>query len=269
MSQGISVHIGVNKLNHKHYVDMSDLDFCEADAKAMRKLAKKQGFQTSMLLGKKATRDNVSEAISSAAEQLKKGDLFFITYAGHGCYIPDTNKDERKERGHRLDRRDETWCLYDAQQVDDERGVLWSRFKKGVRICILSDSCHSGTTARSGKKKPKGPTFKSRAAEPDAALATYEKHKAFYDSLQRDVPRIKADFLQISGCQDHEESGEDSDLGHGNFTYALKEIYEDGAFEGDYMDLYEAVKVEMPNYQTPNLFPSRPPLFADESPFKI
>ncbi len=268
MARGISVHIGVNKVDHNHYVDMSDLDFCEADATVMEALARKQGFETQLLLGKKATRDNVSKAITDAAAELSAGDIFLISYAGHGCFIPDKNKDERKERGHRLDRRDETWCLYDAQQVDDERGVLWSQFTGGVRVCILSDSCHSGTTARSGSKEERPRHFKTRAASREAADATYAAHAEFYDSLQRDVPEIKADLLLISGCQDHEESGEDSDLGHGNFTYALKEIYEDGAFEGSYKDLYEAVKIEMPDYQTPNLFPSEP-AYVNERPFKI
>lgn len=268
MSRGISVHIGVNKIDHEHYVDMTDLDFCEADAIAMDSLAKKQGFKTHLLLGAQATRDNVSKAIETAAASLEPGDLFFISYAGHGCFIPDKNKDERKEKGHRLDRRDETWCLYDAQQIDDERGVLWSKFAQGVRICILSDSCHSGTTARGGTEEARPKHFKIRAASREAAGATYEKHQEFYDGLQREVPEIKAHLLQISGCQDHEESGEDADLGHGNFTYALTAIYEDGAFEGSYDDLYKAVKVEMPGYQNPNLFPSEP-AFVTERPFKI
>lgn len=268
MSRGISVHIGVNKIDHEHYVGMTDLDFCEADAIAMNSLAEKQGFETHLLLGRQATRDAVGAAIKSAAAELESGDLFLISYAGHGCFIPDKNKDERKEKGHRLDRRDETWCLYDAQQVDDERGVLWSQFAEGVRICILSDSCHSGTTARGGVEEERPKRFKARAASREAANATYEKHQEFYDGLQHEIPQVKADLLLISGCQDHEESGEDADLGHGNFTYALTAIYEDGAFEGNYDDLYKAVKDEMPGYQNPNLFPSEP-AFVTERPFKI
>lgn len=269
MARGISVHIGVNVVDHDHYVDMIDLDFCEADAEAMAQLASGQKFETTLLLGSEATRANVTSAILDAADTLEAGDIFLISYAGHGCFIPDKNKDERKVKGHRLDRRDETWCLYDAQHVDDERAVLWSKFRKGVRICVLSDSCHSGTTARSGDKDQKSANFKTRAATREAALATYEKHKEFYDALQQEPPPRKADLLLISGCQDHEESGEDPDLGHGNFTYALTAIYEDGAFEGSYEDLYQAVKMEMPDYQNPNLFPSTPPPFAKERPFSI
>jgi hypothetical protein len=269
MAKGISIHIGVNKIDHDHYVDMIDLDFCEADAVTMEEMARNQGFSTSLLLGSEATRDNVSAAIEEASKQLEAGDFCLITYAGHGCYVPDTNKDERNQRGHRLDRRDETWCLYDAQQVDDERAVLWSQFAEGVRICVLSDSCHSGTTARGNRSAKPGPTFKTRAASRDAALGTYEKHKDFYDSLQREAPPIEADLILMSGCQDHQESGEDADIGHGNFTYALSEIYANGAYDGNYVDLWEDVKFEMPDYQTPNLFPYDLPDFVQERPFSI
>ena len=270
MARGISLHIGVNKIDRDHYVDMSDLEFCEADAKAMYELAKQQNFEAEILLGKRATRKNVADGIEAAAGELQAGDIFLITYAGHGCFIPDTNKDERKIKGHKLDRRDETWCLYDAQQVDDERGHLWTQFADDVRICVLSDSCHSGTTARgAGDAEGPGPRVRKRSVSRSAALATYEKHKDFYDSLQRDVPaRLGAELMLISGCLDHEESGEDADIGHGNFTFALKEIWENGEFDGTYKDLWKAVKEEMPDYQTPNMFPQKPK-FAGERPFTI
>ena len=85
--RGISVHIGVNVIDHDHYVDMTDLDFCEADAEAMNELAANQGFETHLLLGKQATRDNVTKAISDAADELKAGDILLVTYAGHGCFV--------------------------------------------------------------------------------------------------------------------------------------------------------------------------------------
>ncbi|MCB1683431.1 MAG: caspase family protein [Pseudomonadales bacterium] len=271
MARGISLHIGVNIVDGNHYVGIEDLSFCEADAISMQALAEKQGFETQLLLSKQATRGRVTEAIERAAAELESGDIFLITYAGHGSSVPDINRDESREkrRGAKLDRKDETWCLYDAQQVDDERGQLWSRFKKGVRICILSDSCHSGTAARgSADIVPHPQGFKKRSVSRTSADATYTKNRAFYDSLQRDPEKIEADLLLLSGCQDHEESGEDSEIGHGNFTFALMDLWQDGGFEGTYADLHKAIREYMPEWQNPNIYPDRSPL-KKEKPFTI
>ena len=79
MPQGISVHIGINRVDPDHYEGWDgQLTACEADAKDMVALAKKQGFKSStLLLTKAATAEAVSNAILGAAKTLKSGDLFF------------------------------------------------------------------------------------------------------------------------------------------------------------------------------------------------
>ena len=143
MPQGISVHIGLNSVDPRHYEGWDgQLTACEADAKDMQALAKKQRFSSStLLLTRAATAQAVSDAILGAAKALKSGDLFFLTYSGHGGQVDDTNSEEK-------DRMDETWVCYDRQLIDDEVYELWSKFKLGVRILVLSDSCHSGTVTR-------------------------------------------------------------------------------------------------------------------------
>src|SRR6266478_1991135 len=143
MAQGISVHIGLNRVDPDQYEGWDgQLTACEADAKDMAALAKKQGFKSSsLLLTKAATAKAVADAILGASKSLQSGDLFFLTYAGHGGQVKDTNSDEK-------DRMDETWVCYDRQFIDDELYELWGKFKSGVRIIVLSDSCHSGTVLR-------------------------------------------------------------------------------------------------------------------------
>lgn len=143
MATGISLHIDLNSVDPKHYNGWDgQLNACEADAKDMAKLAKKQGFsESSVLLTKNATVDAVKAGILAASKKLSKGDLFFLTYSGHGGQTPDKNADE-------ADRMDETWVLYDRQFVDDELHQIYTKFKSGVRILVLSDSCHSGTVTR-------------------------------------------------------------------------------------------------------------------------
>jgi hypothetical protein len=140
---GQSVHIGLNRLDLEAYFPLRPkvLRGCINDANAMRDLAADQGFATSEpLLNEAATSDAVIAAISGAADTLEPGDFFLLTYAGHGSQVRDVSGDE--------ERYDQTWCLWDRQFLDDELYALWGRFQPDVRICVISDSCHSGSVTR-------------------------------------------------------------------------------------------------------------------------
>ena len=50
--------------------------------------------------------------------------------------------------GEEEDKKDETWCLYDGELIDDEVFIELAQFAEGVRIIVLSDSCHSGSVVR-------------------------------------------------------------------------------------------------------------------------
>src|SRR5262245_22332126 len=129
MAKGISLHIGINTVDPARYDGWDGkLNACEADAKAMLAIAKSQDFKSSeCLFSKQATAGNVIKAIGKAAQQLVAGDMFFITYSGHGGQMADTTGDED-------DKIDETWVLYDRQLIDDELYTMWGKFASGVRI---------------------------------------------------------------------------------------------------------------------------------------
>src|SRR5215212_10639420 len=140
--RALSIHIGLNAVSPAHYEGWSgELTACEFDAKDMAAVAKAAGMKPTVLLTKNATRQKVLTAIRAAAKQLKSGDLLFLTYSGHGGQIPDVTGEED-------DKLDETWCLYDGELIDDEVYLELSRFAAGVRVLVLSDSCHSGTVTR-------------------------------------------------------------------------------------------------------------------------
>lgn len=194
MPQGQSLHIGLNNVDPAHYEGWDGpLTACEADAKDMAALASKHSFKTNVLFTSAATSFAVKAAILGAAELSRRGDTFFLTYSGHGGQVPDTNGDEP-------DQQDETWCLYDREFVDDELYVLWAKFKPGVRIVVLSDSCHSGSVTRAANYRkrflPTGtrgrpPATKNMPATIEKAVA--EKHKKLYETIQkRNSPTARA-----------------------------------------------------------------------------
>jgi hypothetical protein len=137
-----SIHIGLNHVDPNAYGGWDGaLSGCINDATDMKAIADTLGYSSQMLIDSDATGDTVVEKIGSAAQTLKSGDILLITYSGHGGSVNDVNGDEE-------DGKDETWALWDRQLIDDELYALWGQFAAGVRIVILSDSCHSGTMAR-------------------------------------------------------------------------------------------------------------------------
>jgi metacaspase-1 len=281
MAKGVSVHIGVNEVDPAHYGGWSGkLNACEADAEDLQAIANAQGFKTTLLATGAATRDAVIKAIKSAAAVVGEGDIFFLTYSGHGGQIPDTNGDER-------DLQDETWCLFDAQLVDDELRVLWCEFRPGVRILVLSDSCHSGSVTKAPVSMTEAETLtrgplaeilgtvgaKYRFMPDDAAARTYRKNRTFYDDIQKvlpqPVPPVAATVRLISACQDNQLSLDGTF--NGLFTGQLLRIWSSGRFEGDYSAFHKAILQRMPATQSPNhlVFGAANPAFDAETPFSI
>lgn len=251
-SKGISLHIGLNFVDPDHYGGWDgELKACEFDARDMQAIAEAQGFKASSLITRDATADTVIAAIEAAAKQLKAGDIFLLTYSGHGGQVPDTNADEKDEG-----RQDETWLLCDRQLIDDELWNLWKRFKRGVRIFMLSDSCHSGTVSRLPPAFPaSGPIPRIRLLPPRQAEKVYRRNKDLYDGIQRSVPagervRVNATVLLISGCQDNQYSLDGAK--NGLFTGTLRRIWDDGGFEGGYVTFRDSIARKMPSNQTPN-----------------
>lgn len=145
VQKGRSLHIGLNNVNTQAYQSQGfivpQLAGCINDATQMQLLASHQDFTTQLLTDDQATSSEVIRLISSYGRELEAGDIFLLTFSGHGGQVDDVNGDED-------DGQDETWVLHDRMLIDDELFQLFSQFAPGVRIFMLSDSCHSGTVAR-------------------------------------------------------------------------------------------------------------------------
>jgi len=266
MPRGISLHVGLNSVDPSHYNGWDGtLGACEFDATDMQSIANSRGFESTILLTKSATAAAVQEAIEHAANELGSGDFFFVTYAGHGGQVPDRNDDER--RNDKNDTSDETWVLYDRQFVDDELYDLWGKFKAGVRIFVLSDSCHSGTVARdiaaevpdvvATAERAAAQSPRYRALPRDIMIGTYRQHAATYDAIQKEVPPaetldVAATLLLVSGCQDDQLSRDGFD--HGLFTEKLLGVWNNGSWTGTYARLHEEIVAQMPEDQQPNYY---------------
>ena len=287
--KSLSLHIGLNAVSAAAYAGWDGpLAACEFDANDMAAIAKAKGMKSTVLLTKKGTRANVLAGMRGAAKALSAGDLFFMSYSGHGGQVPDVSGDE-------ADKQDETWCLYDGQLIDDELYFELSQFKAGVRILVLSDSCHSGTVTRA-PPAPAPPGQRVKLMPAAVAMRVYREHQAFYDKLQLDVAkaagaqvvdpdtalanvaasgRLQAivkkfnpAVVLVSGCQDNQTSM-DGDH-NGAFTEQVLKAWAHGAFKGNYGAFHARIKAAMPATQTPNLFTlGKAGAFLAQAPFTV
>ena len=291
--KALSLHLGLNTVSPAAYAGWDGLlAACEFDANDMAAIARSRGMKPTVLLGKKATRKAVLAAMRSAAKALKAGDFFLLSYSGHGGQVPDTNRDEP-------DRKDETWCLFDGQLIDDELYLELNRFAAGVRVLVLSDSCHSGSVTRAGNPPPPPPGQRYKLMPPAVCQRVYAAHQAFYDGLQTDVAAasakgvidpdaalsqvalsvpaaqaqqvvgsFKPSVLLISGCQDNQTSldGEHN----GAFTEKLLRVWDHGKFSGNYLSFHTRIRAALPPSQSPNLFALGPSAaFLKQAPFTV
>lgn len=274
MPKGYALTVGLNAVDPKHYQGWSGpLNACEADANDMATLLKNQGFAVSTLLTKHATRQAVLAKIQEIAKLAKAGDTFVYTNSSHGGQLPDLNGDED-------DGMDETMCMYDGEIVDDELYQRFGAFAAGVRILVLSDSCHSGTVTRMSRRGdmmtlPLAEQHVARAMPPSVALRTYHANQQMYDEILRNPAlkqsreTIKASVLLIAGCMDNQTSS-DGDF-NGLFTATLLRVWNTGKFKGNYKRFWKQIVRNMPSDQTPNFFwaTARDAAFERMTPFTI
>jgi len=292
MSRGISVHLGLNRINPAHYGTDGALRGCVSDAKSMQQIAQKTGFATTLLLNEEATSKRLFAFLKDAQRQLESGDMLLITYAGHGSQVPDLNHDEAP------DGKDETWCTFDRMVVDDELGEAWSRFATGVRIVLVSDSCHSATIARQleliahatelqekrslvemniglliGEEYCGTELLAYRALPKEFADEVNKTHRDLYTRIQmttrgNENVDIAASVITLAACADDQTAGDGRD--HGLFTQNLLSVWNDGAFRGGYREFLNAIKGCTAGQEPSYLFigtPNAP--FENEKPFTI
>jgi len=282
--KGMSLHIGVNGLDPSHFPGLhNSLQGCENDARTMAQIAKSGGFTvTAPLLGPAATASAVVNGISTAAAHLGDGDTFLLTFAGHGGFVQNPRTPD--EGGS-----DQTWVVYDRQMLDDELYQLWTIFKPGVRVVVVSDSCFSGSvTAFQSNQLPAVererladvralPPTRGRALPDDVAASAAEVNKLLYAGIKARTESARtlslaASVLLLAACQDWEEAVDGGR--NGLFTSKIAEVWNGGKFAGSYETLWERVHAlvtrENP-YQHPQWFPVGVPngAFWHSTAFKV
>ena len=275
MAIGLSIHIGVNSVDAEHYGSRHSLPFCVNDALAMQRIAEHNHFESCILLNEEATSHKLFYALSEAAYRLREDDIFLVSFSGHGSFFQDLNGDEP-------DGNDEALVLYDRMVVDDELYAAWSRFRPGVRVLFICDSCHSGSSTKGLVATMLQDWFGDRKTIcNEFTEGVYSNNKHLYDRLLKDIPAqphsaVESSVLLLSACQDDEtaSAGKGSEMHLSLFTEALVRAWAGGAFTGSYKDFFQEIRRELKGLrgaQKPNYYfiGRQHPFFEQQIPFSI
>jgi hypothetical protein len=138
--------VGIND-----YYGVNDLQGCINDVTNVRSVLKTFfGFENTdirVLTDIRATKKNILSRLEKMVNNAVNGDYLIFHFSGHGSQIRDREGDEL------ADHMDELICPCDMNWddgfiSDDMFSDILQQLKKGVRMEILLDSCHSGTGTR-------------------------------------------------------------------------------------------------------------------------
>lgn len=240
MARGTSIHIGVNHPASTHECPLSR---SELSALQMAGLAFQAGYgDIHLLRGADATRDAVHGRLSAAAEALKPGQTLFVSFAGHGSHVPDLDGDEGKGDGW-----DETWCLHDADIVDDELVEIWRLAAAGTRVLLVTESCFGGGMTRYGNDvlkwypgaapTPGRPVY--RTGPVLRGVAQYAQPITPTSSCIAHVPSrddgIRASVMILAGAAEGQKARE------GLYTDHLLDLWKGGVFRDSFCGLHRSL----------------------------
>lgn len=233
MPRAASIHIGVNRPGDPV---CQTLTHSEKHTWRMAELAHQAGYASlQMLLGEAATRQAVIDALGHAADALGEGDSLLVSFSGHGCHLPGVNVAERC-------RRDQGLHLRDGVLVDDELVECWRRFKPGVKIVAVVESCHSAGMAREDEwddiffpRVSSGPTYGGGVVYRGGISRGNGAPAPCISSAPADTYDIAASVLLLAASSEHQTAQD------GLYSAYLLKAWNGGRFTGSYCSLHRQV----------------------------
>jgi len=242
--------VGIND-----YKGVNDLQGCINDVTNVRSILKTffafDNSEIRVLTDSRATKKNIIARLDKMVKVAVNGDFLIFHFSGHGSQIRDREGDELS------DHMDELICPYDMNWddgfiSDDLLSESLQQLKKGVRMEIILDSCHSGTATRDLTTRPADTVVAAgntrlRFMRPPTDIEC--RYLGDEESLKRTRSftadkEITLNHILWAGCKDNQTSEDAFIEGHfnGAFSYYFcKHVRETGGSIAR-GDLYTRVK---------------------------
>jgi metacaspase-1 len=251
--------IGINDYPGKG----NDLAGCVNDAHDWAAALKRRGFKVKTLLNRAATGRRMRDEIAALLGRARAKDLVVVQYSGHGSFVPDRDGDER-------DAVDECLCPWDVASqgpiVDDELAAIYGDRPRGVRLLMVSDSCHSGTVARFAPIRTP-PTLASGSAPrrtvrflPPLSFLSGRAAAGMQRRRRASASAPRFGGLLLAGCQDSEYSYDAWFRGRANgaFTFVALNALKRLPLSATYQRWFDAIRRLLPSRQ----YPQSPSLYG-------
>lgn len=234
--------IGINDYPYEGF----DLLGCINDANAWAELLfSHYDFPRSdikLLTNAEAKKKDYINGIKSLLAGAASGDVLVFTNSSHGSYLADKSGDEEKY--------DQVICPYDVKEnilLDDELREIFSDLKPGVRLTVISDSCHSGTVTRAIPIVPPSVADDIRMRFMDPHLRGDRELQNVFKARpkRREVyPEAEMKELLLAGCKDIEYSYDARIRGvyHGAMSCFALQAIRDANYKITYAELVKRVR---------------------------
>lgn len=197
--------IGINYTNTKE-----QLYGCINDVNNMRNFLQSQlGYTNFVTLtdntSVKPTKANILRSMDSLVRSLRSGDEAWFHYSGHGVLAYDSNRDEESGSDTCLAPLDYKRTGFISDDVI--RSNLVQKIPRGVKLYVVLDACHSGTGCDLRYKYDDSSYLTNSSVKSLKYVPSeWSLRQTSYEFKK--YSRTAGEVYCISGCQDHQESGD-------------------------------------------------------------
>ena len=225
-----------------------DLKGCVNDAKSWASLLRRHydfaSRDVTVVLDADATHARVVRELKELLAGARSGDVLVFTNSSHGTYLADA------DAGEEADLYDEAMCPYDCKQhllTDDELRELFGDIKRGVRLTVVSDSCHSGSVTRAAPFGLTPDERRVRFMHPKKLRNPVIDEVQLHAAPRETHPESEMRELLVSGCRANQYSY-DAKIGstfHGAMTWHAMEVIKAADYRLTYAALVQRLRASL------------------------